>query len=39
MLKVTSLKHTTYFIKWKFKVSDIDIRKIDMSLLPVMSSI
>ncbi|MEI8087492.1 MAG: site-specific integrase [Paludibacter sp.] len=26
---LTSLKHTTNFIKWKFKVSDIDIRKID----------
>ena len=26
---VTSLRHTTNFIKWKFKVSDIDIRKID----------
>ncbi|MEI6554328.1 MAG: site-specific integrase [Paludibacter sp.] len=25
----TSLKHTVDFIKWKYKVSDIDIRKID----------
>ena len=25
----TSLKHTIDFIKWKYKVSDIDIRKID----------
>jgi len=26
---ITSLKHTIDFIKWKYKVSDIDIRKID----------
>ncbi len=26
---ITSLKHTVNFIKWKYKVSDIDIRKID----------
>ena len=26
---ITSLKHTLNFIKWKYKVSDIDIRKID----------
>ena len=26
---LTSLKHTTNFIKWKFNVSDIDIHKID----------
>jgi len=25
----TSLKHTADFLKWKYKVSDIDIRKID----------
>lgn len=25
----TSLKHTIAFLKWKYKVSDIDIRKID----------
>jgi site-specific recombinase XerD len=25
----TSLKHTVNFIKWKYKISDIDIRKID----------
>lgn len=25
----TSLKHTENFLKWKYKVSDIDIRKID----------
>ncbi len=25
----TSLKHTLDFIKWKYKVSDIDIRKVD----------
>lgn len=25
----TSLKHTVNFIKWKYKVSDLDIRKID----------
>jgi site-specific recombinase XerD len=25
----TSLKHTVDFIKWKYKVSDIDIRKVD----------
>ncbi len=25
----TSLKHTVSFLKWKYKVSDIDIRKID----------
>ncbi len=26
---VTSLKHTVDFLQWKYKVSDIDIRKID----------
>jgi site-specific recombinase XerD len=25
----TSLKHTVAFLKWKYKVSDIDIRKVD----------
>lgn len=25
----TSLKHTVNFLKWKYKISDIDIRKID----------
>ena len=25
----TSLKHTANFLKWKYKISDIDIRKID----------
>ncbi len=25
----TSLKHTIAFLRWKFKISDIDIRKID----------
>lgn len=29
----TSLKHTIAFLKWKYKVSDIDIRKIDHELV------
>ena len=29
----TSLKHTEDFLKWKYKVSDIDIRKIDLEFI------
>jgi hypothetical protein len=34
----TSLKHTQEFINWKYKVSDIDITKIDHGFIMIMTS-